>query len=96
MRDSEETTVAEAIKNVRDAAANNSARRVGMRIGQPAVSAADLALIGAGNQSDVFALPVDTAAWQPLQDVRLGSATLGVLRFLPDVDVPGNPNRWYP
>ena len=88
--------MAEAIKNVRDAAANNSARRVGMRLGQPALSVADLNLLGAGNQSDIFALPVDTADWQPLQDTRLGSATLGMLRFLPDVDIPGNPNRWYP
>jgi hypothetical protein len=85
--------MAEVVKAVRDAAANNSARRVGMRLGQPNLTAGEMAMLGTGNQSDFFAMPVDSSRWQPLQDVTIGSATLGMLYFIPDLDVPGNPNR---
>jgi len=85
--------MAEGIKLQRDAAQNNSARSVGLRLGQPNLTVGDMNLLGTGNQSDVLALPVDASNWKPLQDITVGSATIGKLYFLPDVDVPGNPNR---
>lgn len=44
-------------------------------------------------QSDIESLPVDITNWQPLQVLDPSSAYLGVLYFLPGLDVPGNPNR---
>ena len=85
--------MADRVKVERDASANNSVRRVGLRLNQSNLTVADMNLLGSGNQSDVFALPVDTSDWQPLQDITSGSATLGMLFFLPDVDIPGNANR---
>lgn len=72
---------------------NLSARQVGLRLGQPTLTVGDMQLMGTGNQSAVFALPVDTTDWQPLQVVDPTSSSIGVLYFLPDVDEPGNPNR---
>jgi hypothetical protein len=85
--------MADGVEALRKAAAANAARRVGLRVDQPNVTVGDMQLLGAGNQSEIFALPVDTTDWHPLQDVTVGSATLGMLYFLQDVDIPGNPNR---
>jgi len=88
--------VAEAVEFNRKAQANNAARQVGLRIGQPNTTVGDMALLGAGNQSEIFSLPSDPSEWMPMQDLDPASPTFGMLRFIVDVDQPGNPNRWYP
>jgi len=77
----------------RQAEAQNSARRAGLRIEQPNLTVNDQALLGNGNQSDIFVLPSDTSNWLPLQVIDPSSPDLGKLYFLPGVDIPGNPNR---
>jgi len=85
--------MAEAVEKYRQAARRNSARAVGLRIDQPNTTAADMHLLGGGNHTDIFALPVDGTEWHPLQDITPGSPTLGELYFLPGIDIPGDPRR---
>lgn len=88
--------MAVALGQKRKAAAQNSARSVGLRIEQPNLTVGDQSLAGNGNQSEIFALPADVGEWTPLQVLDPDSADLGLLYFLVGVDTPGNPNRIMP
>ncbi len=80
----------EMIELFRKAAAQNTARKVGLRAGRPNDTV--LRQKAAFNESDILALPQDFSNYQPLQDLDPESDTFGAFYFMVNYDPIGGSN----
>lgn len=80
----------DGINIIRAAVQAFAAAGVGLPSNQPTGTLANQR--SRGQQSDVYAMPVDATYWQPLQVIDTGSGDFGKLIFLPDYSVPGGPD----
>lgn len=85
--------MADAIRLNRDAQQKLAAQGVGLRSDQPTATLANQR--ARGQQSDIFAMPVDGTNWRPLQVLDVGDSNFGRFYFLPDYDVPGDTTKVY-
>lgn len=83
--------MADAVRLNRDAMQILASRGVGLRSDQPTSMLANQRT--RGNQSDVYAMPVDGTNWHPLQDLDVESDTFGAFFFLPGYDTPGDTTK---
>jgi len=81
----------DGIRLVREAHQALAAKGVGLVSNQPTGTLANQR--SRGQQSDVYAMPVEGDNWQPLQVIDPDSADFGLFFFLPDFDVPGDTTK---
>ena len=81
--------MADGVRLYRDGLQGLAARGVGLDMKQPTDTLANQR--SRGQQSDVYAMPVDGSQWQPLQILDTSDPNFGAFVFLPDYDMPEGP-----
>lgn len=82
--------MADFVRLTRDSMQALAAAGIGLNTNQPTGSLSNQKV--RGQQSDVYAMPVDASQWEPLQVLDVTDPNFGKFLYLPDYSTPGGPD----